>query len=315
MSAKELKTTNSKIGERQEKTNTEEINQIAEEDTIPNPNFYFGTQLFKLENGDVFDGGYGCHKNGIIWREGWGVYSTRDGHLYQGVWENDKLLDSPQTAILFPTWHQYLGSIVNGKYSGAGIYILDNQLILTTEFLDNKPAATITLEDYEGHLWQGEPGENIAILRSVNHFFETIPTSRGRGTLIYVPDKQTSPSKVSSAASERSPADADKLKEIVFKKSSKTKNDFKFSETRTKLKNVISKKDISKSSIQLADEASATSKRSEVSITLLKTFLSREYRTRCKVIPIFTPSQPEPNKSQELLQPPIVGSSDNSLAV
>lgn len=126
-----------------------------EDDTLPNPNFYFGCDTFILENEDTYEGHYCCHKSGIIWREGYGTYTTKDGHIYEGLWENDQLLNSPESKIIFPSQDTYLGSIINGKYSGEGVYVMDNKLIINAQFENNKPVGEVTLIDYEEHLWKG----------------------------------------------------------------------------------------------------------------------------------------------------------------
>lgn len=123
--------------------------------TLPNPNFYWGTDTFQLENGDIYEGEYCCHKSGIIWREGAGVYATKDGHIYSGLWENDQLKNSPDSRIIFPTEDEYNGSIINGRYSGEGMFIFSNKLILKSNYENNIPVGEITLIDYEGHLWKG----------------------------------------------------------------------------------------------------------------------------------------------------------------
>lgn len=260
----------------------ENLEKPPEPETIQNPNFFFGTGTFVLENNDVYDGGYGCHKSGIIWREGWGVYTTRDGHMYQGNWENDQLLDSPETAILYPSGHRYLGVTLNGKYSGQGHYIFNNNLLLTSEFLENKPTGTIQMYDYEGHLWEGQAYDTHSVILSVNHFFDSIPNDRGFGKLIR-PMKKTV-----SFASTKSSEEEDKLKERVFKKSSQTKNDFRISYTSIKSEPPIIEK-IPHRTILFPVEPPPP-KRSHVSITLLKRFLSREHRMKSEPISVYAPT-------------------------
>lgn len=35
-----------------------------------NDNFYVGRDIFKLPNGDIYDGEYMAHRSGLVWREG-----------------------------------------------------------------------------------------------------------------------------------------------------------------------------------------------------------------------------------------------------
>lgn len=263
-------------------TSKENTEKPLEPETIQNPNFFFSSGTFLLENNDEYNGGYGCHKSGIIWREGWGVYTTQDGHLYQGKWENDQLLASPETAILYPSDHHYQGGVLNGKYSGHGYYLFDNDLLLESEFLENKPTGTIQLYDYDGHQWEGQAFDTHSIILSVNHFFNSIPIDKGVGKLICPPRKT-----LSFTSTTRSSEEEDELKERIFKKSNKTINDFRISDTRIKSKPKIIEK-TPRGTILFHVETQPKS--SHVSITLLRRFLSREHRTRSKPISVYAPT-------------------------
>lgn len=265
----------------------EVINPEPEEpETLPNPNFFWGEDEFNLENGDRYKGQYCCHKSGIIWREGNGTYMTKDKQVYRGKWENDQLLDSPESYVKFPTGEEFYGPIKNGKYSGEGTYILNNMLEITSHFENNKPIGEITLTDYEGNLWKGNAEKDQVILRRYNHLYESIPPDRGIGQLISITEKELTPASDYHWMTEEQPEYPKPTADEIFARSTKTLNDFDSdikhwrSSTRSLIRN---------STQDLQNDIFPAEKKSSVSVTLLKTFLSKAYRERSVPIPVFRP--------------------------
>lgn len=119
------------------------------------PELYFGSGSFKFPNGDAYEGEYGAHRIGIIWREGQGRYTTHDGHVYEGIWKDDKLLDDTDVSIKYSNGACYDGKLTKNKYSGPGIYTLENGMVVTCKFQDNTPTQEVTLIDVKGNLWVG----------------------------------------------------------------------------------------------------------------------------------------------------------------
>lgn len=119
------------------------------------PELYFGTGSFKFPNGDEYEGEYGAHRIGIIWREGSGKYTTHDGQVYEGVWKDDKLQEDTNITANYPNGAKYEGKISKSKYSGPGVYTLENGMIVSCKFRENKPVEDVTLVDVNGNFWVG----------------------------------------------------------------------------------------------------------------------------------------------------------------
>lgn len=134
----------------------DDIPSTPVDETIPNPNFFWGSGTFELPNGDIYEGEYCCHKSGIIWREGIGTYKTKDGHVYIAKWENDQILYSPETHITYPNKDMYSGAIKKNKYNGVGTYHFNNNLSVTALFENNKPVGELMLTDFNNHMWKGK---------------------------------------------------------------------------------------------------------------------------------------------------------------
>lgn len=122
---------------------------------INNPNFYFGSDKFIFKNGDRYVGEYCAHKCGLVWREGRGLYFTKDGHSYKGFWENDQLLSSKETIIIYPDGTEYRGPVKQGLYSGVGTYIPHKNVEITLNLEDNIPFGEVILTDNRQNFWKG----------------------------------------------------------------------------------------------------------------------------------------------------------------
>lgn len=193
------------------------------------PKFFFGEGEFTLSNGDRYVGCYGAHRNGTIWREGYGTYTSFDNHVYEGEWVNDKLVDEGAVAITFPTGDKFRGVISKDMYSGPGAYTFDNLMEISCAFMGNKPTGRITLFDLDGKMWTGMAEANHAVLLRENAFFINLNESEGMGKsksgnedIKY--ERNKSQMEASSSTSER--------KSDVFAKSTKTPYDIDFKESK-----------------------------------------------------------------------------------
>lgn len=119
------------------------------------PELYFGNGSFQFPNGDVYEGDYGAHRIGIVWREGQGKYTTHDGQVYEGVWKDDKLLEDSNLTASYSNGAKYEGKVSKNKYSGPGTYILENGMMVSCKYRENKPIEEVTLIDVDGNLWVG----------------------------------------------------------------------------------------------------------------------------------------------------------------
>ncbi|XP_031355277.1 uncharacterized protein LOC116179615 [Photinus pyralis] len=193
------------------------------------PKFFFGEGEFTLPNGDKYVGSYGAHRNGTVWREGHGTYTSEDNQVYEGEWVDDKLVDEGTAAISFPTGVKFRGVITKDKYSGPGIYSFDNLMEISCAFMDNKPTGRITLFDLEGKMWTGIAQEDHAVLLRENVFFVNINETEGMGKLKSShEDKEFERRKAQMRAS----GTASERKSDVFAKSTKTRYDIDFKESK-----------------------------------------------------------------------------------
>lgn len=119
------------------------------------PELYFGTGTFKFPNGDLYEGEYGAHRIGIIWREGQGKYTTHDGQVYESIWKDDKLSEDTDVTINYSNGAKYEGKVSKNKYSGPGTYTLESDMMVSCQFRENKPIEEVTLIDVDGNLWVG----------------------------------------------------------------------------------------------------------------------------------------------------------------
>ncbi|KAF5291450.1 hypothetical protein FQR65_LT01761 [Abscondita terminalis] len=194
------------------------------------PNFYFGNGIFVLLNGDEYDGGFGAHKNGIIWREGYGIYKTNDGQIYEGEWLDDKLANDTLAKINFPNGDRFYGCTLENKMFGPGVYILENKLEISCVFHENRPRpmGEIILIDLDGRTWTGIANGEYAFLHPDNHFYYLISEIQGVGKLkSKYCESRKKLSEVVTTMNERKGS-----REIIFDKSTKTATGIDFTESR-----------------------------------------------------------------------------------
>ncbi|KAJ8953562.1 hypothetical protein NQ318_002982 [Aromia moschata] len=202
------------------------------------PDFIKGESKFEFPNGDVYEGEYCAHRSGIVWRQGVGTYITNDGQIYKGEWRDDQLVDSKDVDVSFPSGVEYYGKIVKSKYTGPGMYILENKMSLLCEFLGNKPYGEICLVDINGREWRGPAEDTEALLLPEHIYFNNIGEERGKGRIRSEPSK----TKLSRTPSEKSESehyslhkkDAEYLKALelrIFGKCLKTADDLRFEDS------------------------------------------------------------------------------------
>lgn len=250
---------------------------------VCHPNFYFGYEKFKFKNGDSYEGEFCAHRCGIVWREGKGTYKTKDGHYYEGKWENDQLLSSQDTVIKYPDGIIYEGNVVHGKYSGLGTYIVRKNIYISSYFENNRPTGEVLLLDPNGNYWRGQiTNTEEVLLLPDNHFYSNLTYLNGRGKEIEIDTKNSS--KTSYRSLEK--IDPEVLKQLVFKKSTKTVNNFKETLLEEKL---LSEDDVrkplkKKKSSQLKAKFGSNK-------SLLELFWSKEYRRNtCLPVPVIYPT-------------------------
>lgn len=52
-----------------------------------------------------------------------GSYTTKEGQIYTGEWDGDKLVENADVEILYPGGVKYYGPLVKNKYTGK--YVID----------------------------------------------------------------------------------------------------------------------------------------------------------------------------------------------
>lgn len=90
--------------------------QSSKRITEPKEEFINGSGKFAFPNGDLYEGDYCAHISGLVWREGSGTYTTKDGHVYVGKWYNDKIVENSGTSNIS------LYTIINKLIQKRGIY-------------------------------------------------------------------------------------------------------------------------------------------------------------------------------------------------
>ncbi|KAK4874154.1 hypothetical protein RN001_013514 [Aquatica leii] len=193
---------------------------------LGDPNFYFGNGRFVMINGDVYEGDYGAHKRGLIWREGYGVYTASDGQIYDGTWLDDEIADDTNVKITFANGDQFLGRTFENKFSGPGVFILDNNLEISCVFFENRPVGQIVLIDLDGRTWTGQAADGNALLSPDNHFYSFISESQGIGEL-KTKYRETNKPREKKHAEKNAKARKD-----YFAKSTKTPFDIDFKESK-----------------------------------------------------------------------------------
>jgi len=59
-----------------------------------------------------------------------GKYTTKDGQIYDGEWDGDKLVDNQDVFISYADGATYTGTLLHNKYSGRCIVweVIDTKL-------------------------------------------------------------------------------------------------------------------------------------------------------------------------------------------
>ncbi|KAK5641770.1 hypothetical protein RI129_010317 [Pyrocoelia pectoralis] len=253
------------------------------------PKFFFGRGEFTLLNGDKYIGEFGAHRNGTVWREGFGTYISADNQVYEGEWIDDKLVNESTVNITFPTGEKFRGVIRDDKYSGPGIYTFDNQMEISCDFYNNQPTGRITLFDLVGNLWT----EDQAVLLKENTFFGNISETQGLGKMKIKLEAEQE--KVTKAK----PNKIVERESLVFAKSTKTAYDINFKESKwyqrflryQTMVDVIARK--SQESLELTEEeakwyAKARQNRREMKQKLIDREKDRERKDALDATPLET---------------------------
>lgn len=144
--------------------------------------FVTGETRFTFPNGDVYEGEFCAHRSGLVWREGRGMYTTMDGHVYIGRWYNDGLVEKEDVEVEFPKGARYVGPLVKNKYGGPGVYVLENKLEVLCNFQENKPTGEFLLIDMNNCTWYGEPvNHSTALIQPEHVFYAELNCKRGKG--------------------------------------------------------------------------------------------------------------------------------------
>ncbi|XP_045475898.1 uncharacterized protein LOC123681698 [Harmonia axyridis] len=192
------------------------------------PDFQKGTSNFTYPNGDTYEGEYCAHVSGLVWKEGFGTYTTNDGQSYTGKWYDDKLIDGSPVEITFKDGTVYEGNLEKYKFKGAGCLNLPGNLKLILEFVENKPVGDIILLDNVGRPWYGKSEGDLCIFHQENIYFENIPAHRGTGKSRYKTENKLT--RVSTEK-ERKSIDMGALEERAFKKTEKLAEEYNFDDS------------------------------------------------------------------------------------
>ncbi|XP_045775216.1 MORN repeat-containing protein 4-like [Maniola jurtina] len=135
--------------------------------------------FFQHDTGDTYDGFFEAKKKDrSVKMHGPGTYTTAEGDIYSGIWENDRLGSNEEVTIIFTDGSRYEGLFKDWCYNGKGRYIYPDGSVLTGDFVDNIPVGRLTLTDPNGHQWLGKADQGFAWLDPVNHFYEMLERSR-----------------------------------------------------------------------------------------------------------------------------------------
>lgn len=286
------------------------------------PEYYYGTSTFNFPNGDKYVGDFCAHRAGLLWREGSGVYTTHDGHIYEGEWKEDRLIESQNVKICYPNGAEYFGNLLKGKYSGGGLYTLPNGMVISSNFSENKPTKETTLIDPLDKLWCGYTKTNAdcTYLLPENELYLNIDENRGKGLHKMkpkTPEKQLEPEDRSIIEEEE--------EKIVFAKSTKTRDSLHFEDSpwykryaTYKERHDAIKQKITDEGLAALDEDDAKwwtkyetfKKRKKIlekhkdakpkEVSLLEIWQSKEFQERCPAVKVFYPSkQPGDEEANE----------------
>ncbi|KAK9885409.1 hypothetical protein WA026_010905 [Henosepilachna vigintioctopunctata] len=193
--------------------------------TKNDPNFHQGSAEFEYPNGDKYVGEYCAHIKGLVWKEGAGIYYTKDGQCYKGTWYNDKLIDGGIVEITFKDGTTYEGPLEKYKYKGSGCINLPGGLKLVLDFAENKPIGDIILLDNVGRPWYGKTENDSAVFYQENIYFENISDTLGKGTSRY---KKIPSIRKTLLQLEKEAIDMSEMEKRVFRKSTKLNEDYDF---------------------------------------------------------------------------------------
>ncbi|XP_071451238.1 radial spoke head 1 homolog [Hetaerina americana] len=144
-------------------------------DVTFDPNCGIGSGHFTFYNGDTYTGLFKALKTGIIYREGNGVYTSFDGHVYDGSWASD-ILDCNKAQVQFPDGSSYSGFLKSMKYNGPGRYTFPDSTFIDAVFLDNHlkegedSSPHLSFVDRCGGKWFGETSSSHLTMLPVHHF-------------------------------------------------------------------------------------------------------------------------------------------------
>ncbi|CAH1966377.1 unnamed protein product [Acanthoscelides obtectus] len=197
------------------------------------PDFCRGASKFEFPNGDIYEGEYCAHRSGLVWREGLGTYTTKDGQTYKGAWLDDKLINTVE--IKFPNGNQYYGELKDSKFNGEGMFVTNESLAVMCNFVDNRPAGHLLLLDFKGKEWHGVSSENSALLYREHVYFNGIGKDCGKGKFRVKKPKRKSHQETEVGGEDtQKPLGMDKMKELelrIFAKTKKTVSDLKFDDS------------------------------------------------------------------------------------
>lgn len=108
---------------------------------------------FIFPNRDHYKGEFAVNEDGVIERHGNGTHTTKEGIVYSGLWENDKM--NGHGRITFPSGSTYEGNFVNNHYNGNGSYTWPNGCSYKGSFEDSKLHGEGLFCDTHDQVWTG----------------------------------------------------------------------------------------------------------------------------------------------------------------
>ncbi|CAG9774008.1 unnamed protein product [Ceutorhynchus assimilis] len=191
------------------------------------PDFHLGTGNFDFPNGDSYEGEFCAHSSGVVWRQGKGKYTSKDGQIYVGEWDGDALLENKDVEITYKDGSKYYGALLQSQYTGPGVYQLQENLALTCTFAENKPTGEITLVDPNLKMWYGFAEKDESLFVQEHPFYGSIGKDLGKGKCKNPPPKDSKLSLKKSLSVKSVPSKTF----IAFEKSKKTPSDLDFNES------------------------------------------------------------------------------------